>query len=127
MYILEVIERNILLGDFIVETENKKRKDSRENYYLKRHIMQLTCYKNPNNLTCIDLILTNISRNINSIAVIGTGLSDFHLLSLISYEKIHLEISSQNFQLRSYRNFSDEEFRKNLKQKNCKSDICEQC
>ena len=60
-----------------------------ENYYLKSHIRQLTCYKNTNNLTCIDLMLTNISRNINSIAVIETGLSDFHLLSLISYEKIH--------------------------------------
>ena len=89
MYILEVIERNILLGDFNVGTEIKQRKHSRENYYLKSHIRQLTCYKNTNNLTCIDLILTNISRNINSMAVIETGLSDFHLLSLISYEKIH--------------------------------------
>ena len=51
-------------------------------YNLISLIKQPTCYKNPNNPTCIDLILSNTSRNFQSTCVIETGLSDFHLMTL---------------------------------------------
>ena len=51
----------ILLGDFNVEVnDNHIKKSFCENYGLKNLIRQLTCYKNPRNTTCIDLILTNV-------------------------------------------------------------------
>ena len=42
-------EKGIILGDFNVEADS-----------LKNLIKQPTCYKNPSNLTSIDLIFTNI-------------------------------------------------------------------
>lgn len=39
-------------------------------------------YKNPNNLTCIDLFLTNSSRSFYKTETLFTGLSDFHKVIL---------------------------------------------
>ena len=41
-------------------------------------IKEPTCYKNPENLSFIDLILTNSSCRFQSACVVETGLSDFH-------------------------------------------------
>ena len=45
---------------------------------LKTLIKQKTCFKNPENPTCIDLILTNSPRSFQNSSVFETGLSDFH-------------------------------------------------
>ena len=37
-----------------------------------------TCFKNPENLTCIDLMLTNLYRSFHNSCAIETRLSDFH-------------------------------------------------
>ena len=39
-----------------------------------------TCFKNPNNPSCIDLFLTNRSRYFQNTSTIETGISDFHKL-----------------------------------------------
>ena len=44
------------LGDFNVGTEEQHMKASCDNYNLTSLIKQSTCYKNPNNPTCIDLM-----------------------------------------------------------------------
>ena len=58
-----------------------------ENYGLKNLIKQRICYKNPNNLTCIDIILTNVPRRFQIICVIETGFSDFHMMTLNAMRK----------------------------------------
>ena len=64
---------------------------------LTSFIKHPTCYKNPNNLTCIDLILSNTSRGFQSTCVIETGLSDFHSTNISSHKnsckKFHLDLS----------------------------------
>ena len=72
----------VLLGDFNVEIEENHMKDFCDSYGLHSLIKQATCYKNPENPTCIDLILTNVPRSFQSTCVIETGLSDFHLMTL---------------------------------------------
>ena len=37
-----------------------------------------TCFKNPNNPSCIDLFLNNAIRSFQETHIIETGLSDFH-------------------------------------------------
>ena len=60
----------ILLGDFNVEVNDNHIKSFCENYCLKNLIKQTTCYKNPSNTTCIDLILTNVPRSFQITCVI---------------------------------------------------------
>ena len=49
-----------------------------EIYNTKNIIKEKTCFKNPENPTCIDLISTNRPRCFQDSTVIETGLSDFH-------------------------------------------------
>ena len=55
-------EKSLILGDFNVKIEEANMKLFCENHNLKSLIKQPTCYKNPNKLTCIGLILTNVPR-----------------------------------------------------------------
>ena len=58
-----------------------------ENYGLKNLIEQLTCFKNPSNPTCKDLILKNVPRSFHSKCVIATELSDFNTMTLTVIRK----------------------------------------
>ena len=81
--------------------------------WLKNLVRQPTCYKNPSNPVCIDLILTNVPRSFQSTCVVETGLSDFHLMTLThmrSFKKHQHRIINY----RSYKNFSNEEYRETL-------------
>ena len=47
-------------------------------YGLKNLIKVATCYKNPQNPSCIDLIFTNSPLSFQSSGVIETGIPDFY-------------------------------------------------
>ena len=49
-----------------------------EIYKLQNLTKEPTCFKNPENPPCIDLILTNKPPSFKNAYVIETGLSDFH-------------------------------------------------
>ena len=55
--------KTILLGDFNVEAKEKNISDFMSTYNLKSLVKQKTCFKNPDNPSCIDLILTNSPRS----------------------------------------------------------------
>lgn len=66
-----------------------------EIYGLKILIRQPTSYKNPSNLVCIDLIVKNVPRSFQSTCVVETGLSDFHLMTLIVMRKSFKKFQSK--------------------------------
>ena len=45
-------------------------------------VKEPTCFKNPDNPSCIHLILTNKSASFQNSMVVETGLSDFHKLTI---------------------------------------------
>ena len=53
-----------------------------DTYDLRSLITQPTCYKSPENPTCIDLILANHLSGFQNSFVIETGLSDFHKMTV---------------------------------------------
>ena len=71
----------ILLGDFNVEPEEAKMTEFLNMYSLKNLVSQKTCFENPENPSCIDLILTNCSWSFQNTGVFETGLTDFHKLT----------------------------------------------
>ena len=62
---------------FKADSDNAVLKDFCD-LYLTNSINTVTCYKNPNNPSCIDLLLTNFPKHIQNSSVIETGLFDFH-------------------------------------------------
>ena len=71
---------------------------------------QPTNYKNTDNPTCIDLILTNVPRTFQSTCVIETGLSDFYLMTLTIMTKTFKKQRPRIINYRSFKRFSNKEF-----------------
>ena len=68
----------MLLGDLNVERSNPVLNDFCNVYNLFILVKEPTCFKNPNNPSCIDLFLTNRPRNFQNTLTIETRISDFH-------------------------------------------------
>ena len=101
----------LLLGDFNAEVENNFLKEFCDLYGMKSLIRIPTCYKNPANSTCIDLMLTNSNRSFQNSCTIETGLSDFHKM-IVTVLKIYFRKREVNY--KDDRNFSNEEFRQQV-------------
>ena len=71
-------ENFILLGDFNSCMEDSPMKTFGEIYKLWNLIKEPKCFKNPENPTYIDLIVTNEPLSFKNTYVIETGVSDFH-------------------------------------------------
>ena len=75
------------MGDFNVGPENTYIKIFYDNFDLTNLIKEPTCFKNPENLSCIDLILSNRRRSFQNSFSLKTGLSDFHKMTLSLMKK----------------------------------------
>ena len=101
----------LLLGDFNAEVENNFLKEFCDLYGMKSLIRIPTCYKNPANPTCIDLMLANSNWSFVNSFTIETGLPDFHKM-IVNVLKIYFQKREATvINYRDYRNFSNEEFR----------------
>ena len=69
-------------GDLISEIIRKDYKERLYKHELHSKNNNPTCYKNPNNLSNIDLILTNCLKNFFKMDTIFISLFDFHKLVL---------------------------------------------
>ena len=65
------------MGDFNTGLDNAVLKDFCNLYNVANLINKATCYKNPNNPSCIDLLPTNFPKCFQNSCVMETGLSDF--------------------------------------------------
>ena len=86
-------ENLILLGDFNVSIDNSYMAGFCDTYDLRSLVTEPTCYKTPENPTCIDFILTNNS------CVFETGLSDFHKVTVTINESIFSKAPTKNLKL----------------------------
>ena len=71
-------ENIVLLGDFSSCMDDSPMIGFCETYKLRNLVKHPTCFKNPENPSCIDLLLTNRPLSFQTTTVIETGLSDFH-------------------------------------------------
>ena len=75
-------EHFIIVGDFNTEVTQTSMKVFCDSYEFKNLIKDATCYKNPENPSCIDLILTNNPNSFQNSEVIEAGPSDFHKMTV---------------------------------------------
>ena len=105
-----------LLGDFNADMQDVNLNDFCSLYNFKNLSKEPTCYKNPLNPSCIDLIITNRPNSFQDTNVIETGLSDFHKLTIsvmkMFFKKHHPKIISY----RDYKKYSPAVFRIELQE-----------
>ena len=112
----------ILLGGFNVEPEVNML-DFLNRYNLKYLVKQKACYKNLENPSWIDLIITNSHRSFQNTIVFKTGLFDFHKMT-VSVLKSHSPKQKPNIvSYCSYERFRNNSFRTGLDNELLKYDL----
>ena len=81
-----------------------------ENYNLKNLVKEPTCFKNPLNPSCIDLILTNRFRSFRNTIAIETGLSDCHKMVLTILNTTYKKGRPKIISYRNYKQFFNTKF-----------------
>ena len=81
---------------------------------LENLINEPTCYKNSKKPTCIDLILTNQPTLFQRSAVLETGLSDFHLLTVTEFKMSFQKYKPHIIIYRDYKNYDKDVFRSEI-------------
>ena len=104
----------LLLGDFNSEMSETIMKDFSETYDLCNLIKEPTCFKNMENPSCIDLILTNKPRRFQNCTVIETGLSDHHKLTVTVMKSFFQKQVPKTIFYRNYNNMNHSLFRNDL-------------
>ena len=102
------------MGDFNAEPADTVVSDFCEIYNLKNIIREKTCFKNPNNPSCIDLIITNRPKSFQNSMVIETGLSDFHKMCITVMKMYYSKQKPTIIHYRKFRDFSNDSFIKDL-------------
>ena len=104
----------LLMGDFNVNTSELNMKDFCDSYGFKSLINVPTCFKNPENPSCIDLILTNNPLSFQNSGVIETGLSDVHKMTLTVMKTTNQKFGPKITHYRDYNTFCNDNFREHL-------------
>ena len=99
-----------MLGDLNAEPTNEALYGFCQVYCCSNTVKKNTCYKNPENCSCGDLIMTNRPRSFQGTKAIETGLSDFHKMSLTIMKVFYKKQKANVIRYSSYRNFDNEAF-----------------
>ena len=102
------------VSDFNISVEEANIKNFWKRFGLKNLIKDPTCYKNPNNPCCIDLMLKNKVRRFQRSCVIETGLSDFHKMTITILKMWFCKLEPKVVSYRNYEFFSNDTFLKSL-------------
>ena len=102
------------MGDFNAGLDNAVLKGFCNLYNLINLINKATCYKNANNPSCIDLLLTNFPKYFQNSSVIERGLSDFHKMVVTVVQTNFRKLEPKMINYRNYRYFSNDRFREKV-------------
>ena len=83
-------------------------------YNLKNLVKEPTCFKNVENPSCIDLILTNKPLYFQSTKVIESGVSDCHKFTITILKSNLVKQEPKIFNYRNYKKFNNKGFRNDL-------------
>ena len=77
---------------------------------------EVTRYKSSKNPSCIDFISSDTAKNFFKTNTVFTGLRDFHKLVLFVFKTIFSKPNSEEITYANFKNFSEENFNKNIGQ-----------
>ena len=101
-------EHFILIGDFNSEMCEDAMEMFCSIYNLKNLVKEPTCFKNVDNPSCIDRILTNKPLYFQKTTVIETGISDFHKLTVTTMKSNFQKQEPIIFNYRNYKRFNND-------------------
>ena len=104
----------LILGDFNSSVTENYMIDFCEMYDLENLIRGPTCFKNVDNPSAMDVMLTNRKNSFQNSTTIETGLSDHHKMTVAVLKTYFKKREPIEINYRSYKYFNKNEFRKDL-------------
>ena len=104
-------DSDIVIGDFSIEADSKEMSRFSDTFDLTSLTKEPTCYKNSDNPSCIDLILTSKPLSFENLCVVETGLSDFHRMILAVTKMTFQNLKPRVINYKDYKHFNNERFR----------------
>ena len=104
----------LIIGDLNSEMSEPSLDEFCQTYNLESIINKPTCFKNPKNPSCIDLVLTNKQERLLKTKTVETGLSDFHKMVVSVVKTTFKKKKPKIVTYRDYKRFDNEKFRESL-------------
>ena len=95
----------LLVGDFNSEDSEPVLSRFLEQYDLNNLVKEPTCFKNPDNPSCIDLFITNRPSCFQHTTTLSTGLSDFHKMTVTVLRAKYIKAKAKQILFRDYKKF----------------------
>ena len=108
-------EKFVLLGDFNSDESELHISTFLNNCNAKNLVQDMTCFKNKDNPSCIDLVITNSPKNFQNTSVVTTGLSDFHKMVITVINFSFQKTKPREIVYRDYKAFDNENYENDLK------------
>ena len=118
-----IYEKYLCLGDFNAEIQEAALKNFCDLYHLKSLVKEPTCFKNPDNPSCIDLFLTNCWRSFQDTQTVETCISDFHKMCITVLKVQYHKDKHNTVYYRNYKSFDNLIFKDELIRETSKHDI----
>ena len=103
------------MGNFSTEISEQRRESFLYMHKLCNIIKETTCFKNIQNQSCIDLLLTNNVYAFQQTIAICPGLSDCHKLVLTVLKTTVFRSQPKEITYRDYKQFGSSKFKNELK------------
>ena len=108
-------DKFLLAGDFNMEEGEETLSEFLFEHNARNLVKDKTCFKNPDNPSCIDLFLTNSYQSFQNTTTVATGLSDFHNMAVTVLKTTFPKSPPKVFHYRDYKKFNVYAFRGELK------------
>lgn len=95
----------IISGNFNFEFNQTCKKPFCGSYSLRSFVKKTTCFKNPENLLCIGLILTISPKSFQNSCAKETGLPNFHKMYVTGLKMKLVKMEPNIVHYRDYKNF----------------------
>ena len=102
-------ENTVILWDFNMQSSNQILETFLDNNSFVNLIKSNTCFKSKAG-SCINLILTNKSKNFQNTGVMEIGISDDHALIFPFLKTTFTKMPPNKFQYRNYKQFESHSF-----------------
>ena len=112
-----------MIGDFNAEDSEPCLSEFLGQYQAKNIVKDKTCFKNPDNPSCIDLFLTNSPSSFQHTKTISTGLSDCHKMVVTVNENTFKKQKGKEIFYRDYKRFNGNVFKDDLRNALAISDV----
>ena len=104
----------LIIGDLNTEMSEPSLNEFCQTYNLESIVNKPTCFKNPKNPSCIDLVLTNKQERLLKAKTVETGLSNFHKMVVSVFKTNFKKQIPKIVTYRDYKCFDDEKPREGL-------------